>query len=153
MLSPLRGRGARRPAEPEPGLAYRRTRLGSALLHMHSYSSLQIKYKITSFPLMLQLEALSLKILFTSPMTFAIFFSLALASFVTYTSPLCYLTIISLKIRQIHLQPCLLYLWEKKKNYSAHICCIENGTATDQVREQRSERITVWAHEIIIRCY
>lgn len=43
------------------------------------------------------------------------FFSLALASFVTYTSPLCYLTIISLKIRQIHLQPCLLYLWEKKK--------------------------------------
>lgn len=47
---------------------------GSALLHMHSYSSLQIKYKITSFPLMLELEALSLKILFTSPMTFAIFF-------------------------------------------------------------------------------
>lgn len=41
----------------------------------------------------------------------------------------------------------------EKNNYLPHICCIENGTATDQIREQRSERITMWAHETIIRCY
>lgn len=86
----------------------------------NSYSSLQSKYKITSFPLMLQLEALSLKILFTSPMTSTIF-SLALAIFVTYTSPLCYCTIISLKIWQIHLHPCLLHLWKKTTTYHTFV--------------------------------
>ena len=62
----------------------------------NSYTSLQVQYKITSFPLMLQPEALP-TILFTSLMTLLIFF-LASASFMTYTFPLCYLTIISLKI-------------------------------------------------------
>lgn len=72
-------------------------------------------------------------------------FLLAWISFVIYTSPLCYLTTISLKALQIH--SCLLHLWNRT-GYSPHICWVENWIATDQIKKWRSERISedTWNH-------